>query len=281
MSDPQTLARFSELSSAGYVPSIGGWVQVAPNLGLSTVLNAFNTLGPQTIELFLMDQAGDPVHTEVVTVASFAALRLDLETIIPAASLPFEGSIWLWTRGATSEGSIGLQAVDLDFIDRARPEGYTAGSVHLMFDFLDTLQIPPYLDLVSPRLLAEKTPEGSDRFQNYLGLAQVPITDDSGSTLELTVSDQSGETMAAATLDVPMLGSWFGSLEALFGGLPEFLIGDGGSRGYGTLGVRDRDGDVNGLVGMLKVVDVVTGEMTVNHLNDRAFARPAQKDEDR
>lgn len=280
MSDPLTLQRFSELSAAGYIPSVGGWIQVAPALGLSTVLNAFNTLGPQTLEIFLMDQAGDPVHSEVRELGRFEALRLDLESVLAEADLPFEGSLWLWSRGAGGEGSIGLQAVDLDFVDRSRPEGYAAGSVHLMFDFFNTLQIPPYLDLVTPRLLAETTPEGSDRFQNYLGLAQVPLVSDAGATLELTVSNELGETMDPVTLSVPMLGSWFGSLEALFPGLPEFLTVGGASRGYGTLTVREITGARNGLVAMLKVVDTVSGEMLVNHLNDRAFARPALKEGD-
>ena len=280
MSDPATLQRFSDLSSAGYVPSVGGWVQVAPALGLSTVLNAFNTLGPQTIEIFLMDQDGDPVHTQSIQLGSYQALRLDLETVLDAGDLPFEGSIWLWCRGANGEGSIGLQAVDLDFIDRSRPEGYAAGSVHLMFDFFDTLLIPPYLDLVTPRLLAELTPEGSDRYQNYLGLAQVPLVSDAAATLELTVSNEAGESLAAASVVLPAMGSWFGSLEALFPGLPEFLTAEGASRGYGTLNVRASTAARNGLVAMLKVVDTVSGEMLVNHLNDRAFARPALKEED-
>ncbi len=279
MTDIATLERFGVLYGTGFVPSIGGWIQVAPNLGISTVLNAFNTLGSQTVEIFLLNQAGDPVHVQQLEVGSYEALRLDLEDVIPPASLPFEGSLWLWAKGATDEGAIGLQAVDLDFVDRNRPDGYAAGSVHLMFDFLDTLDAGPFLDLVTPRVMAEKTPEGSDRYQNYLGLAQIPINDYGPPTLELTLSNEAGETLDAATLQIPVIGSWFGSLEALFPGLPDFLITDGARRGYGTLNVRDANDGYNGLVAMLKVVDVVSGEMLVNHLNDRSFARPAQKDE--
>ena len=279
MTDQATLERFSLLYADSYVPSIGGWVQVAPSLGLSTVLNAFNTLGTQTIELHLLDQAGDPVHSEVRELGSFQALRLDLETIIPANSLPFEGCIWVWCKGATSEGHLGLQAIDLDFIDRNRPDGYAAGSVHLMFDFLDTGGIPPYLDLVTPRVLAETTPEGSTRYLNYIGLAQVPISDYYPPTMELTLSNEAGDSLAAAWVPLAVSGSWFGSLESLFPGMADFLILDGETRGYGTLGVRDSLGGRNGLVAMLKVVDVLTGEMMVNHLNDRSFARPAQKED--
>lgn len=281
MSDAATLERFSELYDDDFVPSIGGWVQVDPDLGLTTVLNAFNTLGTQTIEIFLLDQAGDPVFHEVMDpLGSYQALRLDLETIIPAESLPFEGSLWFWSKGATGEGAIGLQAVDLDFVDRSRPDGYAQGSVHLMFDFLNTLGNAPYLDLVTPRVLAEKTPEGSDRYRNYIGMAQIPISDISSPTLELTIRNEFGDSLPAATVPMPLTGSWFGSLEALFPGLSDFLIGDGETRGYGTLNVRDANNGYNGLVAMLKVVDQVSGEMMVNHLNDRSFARPAQKEDD-
>ncbi len=279
MSDQATLERFNELYGLSWVPSVGGWVQVAPARGLSTVLNAFNTLGPQTLEIFLLDQAGDPVHTQVFELGTFQALRLDLETVLPQGALPFEGCIWVWCRGATAEGSLGLQAIDLDFIDRNRPDGYTAGSVHLMFDFLDTQGIPPYLDLVAPRILAETTPEGSPRYENYLGLAQVPISDWVAPTLELTVTNEAGQRMDPATVALPVIGSWFGSLEALFPGLRDFLTPAGESRGYGALSVRDSNGARNGLVAMLKIVDVVTGEMLVDHLNDRSFARPAQKED--
>lgn len=278
MTDQATLERFNVLNGQSYVPSIGGWVQVAPALGLSTVLNVFNTLGPQTIEIFLLDQAGDPVHTQVLEVGTFQALRLDLETVIPASALPFEGSLWVWCKGDTNEGSIGLQSIDLDFIDRDRPDGYAAGSVHLMFDFLDTQGIPPYLDLVTPRVLVETTPEGSPRYQNYLGVAQVPISSYIEPLIELTIRNEAGATMTPVTVPLPVIGSWFGSLEALFPGLADFLTPSGGTRGYGTLGVRDYYGGRNGMVAMLKVVDVVTGEMMVNHLNDRSFARPAQKE---
>jgi len=281
MTDLATLQRFSELYATNFVPSIGGWVQVNSDLGITTVLNAFNTLGSQSMEVFLLDPAGDLVHTQVLDpLEPWKALRLDLEELLPAQSLPFEGCLWLWCRGANGEGSIGLQAVDLDFVDRNRADGYAGGSVHLMFDFLDTLSIGPYLDLVTPRVLVERTPEGSERYQNFLGVAQIPISDTLPTNLELTLTNEAGDRMAPAIVPVAAIGSWFGSLEGVFPGLSDFLVPAGATRGYGTLNVRDADGRDNGLVAMLKVVDLVSGEMLVNHLNDRSFARPAQKEDD-
>jgi len=278
--DSVTLSAFGELDAAGYVPSIGGWVQIAPDQDLTTTLNAFNTLGAQSLEIWLINQSGYAVaHARPDPVESNHCLRVDLETLIGSADLPFEGSVWVWSKGETDEGSIGLQAIDLDFLDRSRPDGYTAGSVHLMFDFLNTLDIEPYLDLVSPRLMAERTAEGSERYMNYLGLAHVPVRELQDASLEITVTNEDGQEWVSEPISVPVLGSWFGSLEALFPGLSDFLIPAGGSRGYGAVNVRDLSGYTIGLVCMIKVVDLLTGEMSVNHLNDRSFARPAMKDE--
>lgn len=282
MADPAILQQFVSLFQAGYFPSVGAWVQVDPDNGLTTILNAFNTLGNQEVELFCFDPAGNTVATSQLAIQTNHTLRLDLEDIIPADALPFEGNVWLWCRGATSEGSIGLQAIDLDFIDRSRPAGYVMGSVHLLYDFIDTLSIPPYMDLVSPRLIVDQTPEGGPAYQNFLGVAHVLVAgiDLSGPELEITMTNEAGETMAAnQTIVVPTLGSWFGDVQVLFPGMPEFLAGSGGGRGYGTINVREKNSAVKGLTGMLKVVDVVNGSLLVGHLNDRSFARPAMKEE--
>ncbi len=281
MADIALLQRFQELYSTGYVPSVGCWVQVDPVLSLTTNMNAFNALGDQQMELYLIDQAGNSVGAPLLySIPSGTALRLDLETVIASGDLPFEGSMWAWCKGATSEGSIGLQAIDLDFIDRTRPTGHALGSVHFMFDFLDTLGIAPYLDLVSPRLLVADTPEGGQRYQNFLGMASVPTGAPSGlsSNIALTVTNEAGETVSAnQIIPLELLGSWFGDLAVLFPDLPSFLNRTGEKRGYGVLNVRDADGASTGLTAMLKVVDTVHGSMLVNHLNDRSFARPAQK----
>lgn len=281
MADLETLTRFWELYDMGYLPSIGAWVQVAPSSDLTTVLNAFNSLGEQELELFLIDPKGQTVAWHVADpLASNKTLRLDLETLVPEESLPFEGSVWVWARGSDEEGgSIGLQAIDLDFVDRTRPEGHSAGSVHVIFDFLDTLHLGPFMDYVSPRVLVDATPEGSQRYQNFLGLAHIPLDlDFPGAKLKITLTNEAGETRTADTVELSALGSWFGSLENLFPGMDEFLVRDGEERGYGVVNVREAQGRQTGLAGMLKVVDVVNGSMMVNHLNDRNFARPAMKE---
>ena len=61
MADAVTLARFWQLYESGYLPSVGSWVQVAPDSDLTTVLNAFNSLGEQQLEIFLIDQSGSTV----------------------------------------------------------------------------------------------------------------------------------------------------------------------------------------------------------------------------
>jgi len=281
MADFAILQRFGELLNSGYFPSVGSWVQVDPANGLSTIVNAFNTLGNQSMELFMFDQLGNRVGTDVtLQVATGKAQRFDLETLIPAASLPFEGSLWLWCRGDTAEGNIGLQAIDLDFTDRNRADGYVLGTVHLLFDFINTLGIPPYLDLVSPRIMVDETPEGAPRYQNFLGMAHTPVSagDLSGGDIVLTISNEDGETLTSAPIALPLLGSWYGDLGVLFPELPDFLPPTGSRRGYGVLGIREQAARQVGLCAMVKVVDRVSGALAVDHCNDRSFARPAMKD---
>lgn len=280
MADLAILQNFQTLLANGYIPSVGAWVQVDPANNLTTVMNTFNTLGTQEIEIYLFDPLGNTVGTsQTMSLDTNQVLRLDLETIVPTQALPFEGNIWVWCRGATMEGSIGLQAIDLDFIDRSRPAGHVLASVHLIIDFLDTLAIAPYLDLVSPRLLVDETPEGAFKYQNYLGVAHVPVGGISGPSLDITVTNEAGEMQTAnQTVQVPTLGSWFGDIAVLFPDLVDFLRRPGEKRGYGTINVREKSGARIGLAGMLKVVDLVRGSMLVGHLNDRAFARPAMKE---
>lgn len=282
MATIETLQRFGDLLQQGYLPSVGAWVQVDSALNLTTLLNAFNTLGNQSVEIFLFDQNGDEVG-EIVqrTIDTNKALRIDLEDLVPAQSQPFEGSIWLWCKGDTNEGSIGLQAIDLDFIDRARPAGMVLGSVHLIFDFINTLGIGPYMDLVSPRILVDETPEGAPMYQNFLGIAHVPTTSFTlqGPTIEVTLTNEAGESrVASEPIALPLLGSYFGDLRQLFPDMPDFLRRAGERRGYGVVGVRETNNATAGLAGMVKVVDTVTGSLLVGHLNDRNFARPAMKD---
>lgn len=281
MADATTIQRFAQLYTSGYLPSVGAWVQVAPGQGLTTILNAFNTLGNQDVEMFLFDAAGNTVYTGTHTIQTNHTLRLDLEDVVPSGALPYEGSMWMWCKGDTSEGNLGLQAIDLDFVDHNMPAGHIMGSVHFIFDFINTLGIPPYMDMVTPRILVGETPEGSPTHQNFLGLAHVlvSLSDVSGCELEITVSNEDGETLDAnQTVVLPALGSWFGDLQVLFPNLPEFLMRPGEKRGYGVVNVREKNSKQSGLAGMVKVVDVVSGSMLVGHLNDRHFARPAMKD---
>lgn len=281
MADIATLQRFSELYGAGYLPSVGAWVQVAPGLGLTTFINVFNTLAKQEIEYFLFNTDGNTVYQDAHTLPTGQTLRIDLESVVPAAALPFEGSMWVWCKGDTDEGSIGLQAIDLEFVDRNMPEGHVMGGVHLIFDFLNTNGTPPYLDLVSPRLLVGETPEGGAQYQNFVGLSHVVlgISSLTGPELVLTISDESGRVISASeTITLPPLGSWFGDLQAIFPNIQTDLMRSGQKRGYGTLNVRAVDDAVVGLAGMVKIVEVESGAMLVDHLNDRNFARPAMKD---
>jgi len=281
MADSATITRFAQLYQDGYLPAVGSWVQVAPSQGLTTILNAFNTLGNQSFEIFLFDSDGHQVFNDSATIQTNHTLRMDLEDVVPADALPFEGSIWTWCKGDTNEGSLGLQAIDLDFIDHNMPAGHVVASVHLIFDFINTLGIPPYMDMVTPRLLVGETPEGGPTHRNYLGLAHVLVglSDTSGCELVLTVSNEDGQDLEAnQTIVLPALGSWFGDLQVLFPTLPEFLMRSGEKRGYGAVNVREKNSEVAGLAGMIKVVDVVSGAMLAGHFNDRHFARPAMKD---
>jgi hypothetical protein len=281
MADTITLQRFSQLYSQGFLPSVGSWVQVAPGLGLTTLLNAFNTLGNQDVEMFLFDVDGATVYTGTHYIPTNNTLRLDLENVVPPDALPFEGSLWMWCKGDDDEGALGLQAVDLDFVDHNMPAGHVMGSVHLIFDFINTLGIAPYMDLVTPRILVGETPEGSPTHQNFLGLAHVIVglSDATGCELAITVSNEDGATIEAnQTIVLPALGSWFGDLQVLFPTLPSFLMRPGEKRGYGVVNIREKNDKVAGLAGMIKVVDVVSGAMLVGHVNDRHFARPAMKD---
>ena len=281
MADLATLQRFGQLYSAGYIPSVGAWVQVDPDNGLTTIFNAFNTLGNQLLELTLADPSGDTVATYVPDSAlgTNKTLRLDLEDLFDPDDLPFEGCIWVWAKGDDSQGAIGLQSIDLDFVDRSRPAGHTLGSVHLIFDFLNTLGQGPYMDYVGPRIMTAETPEGSQRYLNYLGLAHIPLDlGNSGATVVITITNEDGDTWSADPIELASMGSWFGSLEALFPGLPDFLAREDGTGGYGALGVQEASNRITGLCGMVKLVDVLTSTMLVNHINDRNFARPAQKE---
>ncbi len=279
MPDYARMQRFQDLLVDGYLPSVGAWVQIAPGAGLTTWLNAYNTLGPQTMEVCLIDQAGFTIGEVLeTTLESQKVLHTDLETLLPEGDA-FEGSVWVWSKGATPEGSIGLQAIDVQFVDRNRPAGHIMGGVHLIVDFQNTLNIPPWLDLVCPRILVDETPEGAPRYRNYVGVASVPLGSPDALALEMTLGNQAGETrVAEEEVRLDALGSAFVDVESLFPDMADFLrVGDG-KRGYGTLGVKAVDGQFTGLAGMVKVVDQVSGELLVGHLNDRFFARPAMKE---
>ncbi len=280
MADLATLQRFGQLYNQGYLPSVGSWVQVDPGAGLTTIFNAFNTLGNQVLELFLVEPSGGTVVTyEPGPLGTNKTLRLDLEDLFDPDDLPFEGCIWVWAKGDDSQGSIGLQAIDLDFVDRSRPAGHTLGSVHLIFDFLNTLGQGPYMDYVGPRIMTAETPEGSQRYYNYLGLAHIPLDlGTSGASVVITIANEDGDTWSADPIALNSMGSWFGSLEALFPGLPDFLAREDGSGGFGVLGVQEASSRITGLCGMVKLIDVLTSSMSINHINDRNFARPAQKE---
>ncbi len=286
MADLAILAHFASLLDDGWDPSVGAWAQVDLANDLTTRLNAFNTLGTQALEIYLFDPNGDQVGTTWVgSIDTNQTLRLDLAGL---AGGPFEGSVWVWSKGDTDEGSIGLQAIDLDFINLGDPE-YTLGTNHLMFDFFDTLgaffrslgESDPYVDLVSPRLLVDES-DGGPLYDNYLGIAHIPLRGDTGAQLEITVTNDDGDSQSK-TVSIPTLGARFDHLESLFPGLPQFLMRDGETRGYGAVSVRALSDDVGGLCGMVKVQlrpQDGRGMMMVGHLNDRYFARPAMKVQD-
>jgi hypothetical protein len=280
MANLALIGTFVTLFNDGYIPSVGSWVQVDPGNNLTTIVNFFNTLGPQEVEAYLIDTAGNPVGDPITfTMAQGEAKRVNLADHV---AQPFEGAIWVWGKGSTEEGSIGLQAIDLDFLDTSRPVGgQVLGSVHLIYDFINTLGIAPYLDLVSPRVLVDREPEGGPKYQNFLGIAHVLVEGIEQPTLRLTMQNENGEVLEAKeTIWLDSLGSWFGNLEqpSLFPDLAAFLAGDG-NRGYGVVGIREVNDLTTGLCAMIKVVDNLSGSMLVDHLNDRNFARPAMKDD--
>lgn len=284
MADPIALQDVQALAGAGYQVAVGSWVEIDPAAGLTTVLNAFNMLGPQQLELRLFDAAGNRAGSSKHTLATTETLRLDLQTIVDAGKLPFEGCLWCWGKGGTAEGNLNFQGIDLDFVDRNQPAGHVRGSVHLITDFTNTLGLGPYIDLVCPRIMVEATEEGGQRYQNFLGIAFAPTNIFLGSTssataeMVVTLRNEKGDVMSAnKTLLLPPMGSWFGDLAQLFPDMAAFLTPSGQKRGYGVLNVQEKLAATIGMAGMVKVVDTMTGAMLVDHLNDRNFSRPAQK----
>jgi hypothetical protein len=284
MADPVALQDAQALAGAGYQVAVGSWVQCAPALGLTTVLNAFNMLGSQQLELRLFDQAGNRAGSAKHSLGTHQSLRLDLETIVDPGKLPFEGCLWSWGKGSTVEGNLNFQGIDLDFIDRNQPTGHVMGSVHLITDFTNTLGLGPYIDLVCQRIMVESTPEGGQRYQNFLGLCFAPTNLFLGSTgnsvaqLVVTLRNESGDKLVSdQVISLSPMASWFGDLAVLFPELDAFLTPPGKTRGFGTLEVQEKSAQTIGMAGMVKVVDTLTGAMLVDHLNDRNFSRPAQK----
>ncbi len=275
MSGRSPQGRFGDLRRQGYQPAVGSWVQVLPSMGLSTVWDLGNFLGPQEIEVFLIDPDGlIAVEFRVDRLPAFARHRVDLGEYLPPDT-PFEGTLWVWARGLDGPALSGT-TMGLEFVDSTRPEGYCAASVHMLFDFFDTLDQPPFVDLVSPLVRVETTREGSPRFLNYLGIASLPIgsgTPDSGAPeLQISLSNASGAQQLSDRIPLELFGSSFRSLESLFPGMHEFLAGTA-DRGAGTVGVREASDAVTGIGAMLKVTDVLTGELCADHLIDRWFSR--------
>lgn len=283
MADAAALQDVQALASAGYQVAVGSWVQMDPSLGLTTRLNAFNLLGQQQLELRLFDQAGNKVGSSRQTLQTNQSLRLDLETIVDAGKLPFEGCLWSWGKGG-SEGNLNFQGIDLDFIDRNQPEGHVMGTVHLITDFANTLSLGPYVDLVCQRIMVETTEEGGQRYQNFLGLAFAPTNIFLGSTgttpaeLVITLRNENGDQLVSdKVVSLSPMASYFGDVATLFPTINEFLTPPGKRRGFGVLGVQEKSAQIVGVAGMVKVVDTLTGALLVDHLNDRNFSRPAQK----
>ncbi len=269
---------FADLTLDGYLGTLGAWVQVSGSL--TTRLNAFNTLDEQHIYAGLFDQQGFSVgEIWEGTIPAGRALRLDLATLVPAAKLPFEGAVWVACRGADGKANLGLQAIDLDFIDQDRPDGHILGTVHLMQDFFNTLGIAPWLDLISPRLMVGHDEAGAPRWTNYLGMAHYPVAGGDPAKLEIRVANPAGQWLTAPSpIHVEVFGSAFLSLDALFPTLHEHLVAPGEAVGYGAVNVREiTPGKQIGLCAMLKIQDNQTGSLLVDHLNDRHFAKPTQK----
>ncbi len=153
------------------------------------------------------------------------------------------------------------------------------GTVHLMQDFFNTLGLPPWLDLISPRLMVGYDEAGAPRWTNFLGLAHHPVTSGQPARVQVRVANTDGEWLdAPEPLVVPLFGSRFVSIESLIPGLDEHLGVQGTQPAFGAINVREVTpaGQI-GLCAMLKVTDNETGDFLVDHLNDRHFAKPTQK----
>lgn len=279
MPDWKMVEKFVNMIQDGYLGTLGAWVQIASPI--TTRLNAFNTLEKQHVNIGLFDQGGF-LKGEIWdgTIDSGHALRLDLATLLGPDAPPFEGAVWVACKGQDAgEHNLGLQAIDLDFVDTSRPEGHVLGTVHVIQDFFNTLGIAPWLDLVSPRVLVEVDEIGAPRYTNYLGMAHHPVSSADSAVIEVRVANEAGEWLAAEQkITVPVFGSAFVSLETLIPGLPAHLMGPGGTRGYGAVNLREvTAGAQVGLCAMLKVTNNETGDFMVDHLNDRHFAKPTQK----
>jgi len=185
----------------------------------------------------------------------------------------------LATKGVSGDANLGIQAMDLDFVDSTRPAGHVLGTVHVMQDFFDTLDIAPWLDLVSPRVMVGLDSDGAERWTNYLGMGHFPYASADPAKLEIRVANEAGEWLTAKShVDVQLFGSAFVSLNALFPTLHEHLTKPGADIGYGAVNVREITAGKNiGLCAMLKVMSNETGDFMVDHLNDRHFAKPTQK----
>ncbi len=278
MVDVLVAQKLNDLYLDGYLPSVGAWVQVAGSV--TTRLNAFNTLGEQHMFVGLLDQAGNMVgEWWEGTLPDGQALRLDLATLLPPGVTSFEGSTWMLCKGTTAPSNLGLQAIDLDFIDTSRPEGHVMGTVHVIQDFFNTLGIAPWLDLISPRVMVEIYDDDASRFTSYLGMAHFPTEGLESAVLEVRLANETGDWIEAnKTVEIDFMGSAFVSVESLFPTMRDHLVAPGERLGFGALNVREitPNGRV-GLCAMLKVVNNETGDFMVNHMNDRHFAKPTQK----
>ena len=278
MVDVMAAQKLNDLTQDGYLASVGAWVQVAGPV--TTRLNAFNTLGEQHMFVGLLDQAGNMVGDWWEgTLPDRHALRLDLATLLPAGITLFEGAVWLLCKGTGAPSNLGLQAMDLDFVDTSRPKGHVMGTVHVIQDFFNTLGIAPWLDMVCPRVMVELDGDGASRWTSYLGMAHFPTQGLEPAVLQVRLANESGDWIEASkTIQIPFMGSAFVSVESLFPTMHDHLLGPGEQLGFGALNVREiTPGGHVGLCAMLKVVNNETGDFMVNHLNDRHFAKPTQK----
>jgi len=277
MVDLLAAQKLNDLTQDGYLASVAAWVQVSGSV--TTRLNAFNTLGEQHMVIGLLDQAGNLVGDWwEETLPNGRALRLDLADLLPAGVKNFEGAAWLLCKGTGAPSNLGLQAMDLDFIDTTRPEGHVMGTVHVIQDFFNTLGLPPWLDMVCPRVMVELDEDEASRWTSFLGMAHFPTQGLEPAVLQVRLANEAGEWIEAEdTITIDFMGSAFVSLESLFPKMHDHLLAPGKKRGFGAVNVREitPNGRV-GLCAMLKVVNNETGDFMVNHLNDRHFAKPTQ-----